>query len=124
MLDTDALIDFSKGKEPATSLLLSWIDGNDTVAVCPVSVAEFFAGLPPKETPRWIRFFSTLTYWDISPRAAMRAGQDRYAYARSGRTVTTTDALLAAVAMEHGATLVTGNVKDFPMEELSLLSLR
>jgi len=35
LLDTDALIDFSKGAEPATSLILSWIDGSEVVGVYP-----------------------------------------------------------------------------------------
>lgn len=41
LLDTDALIDFAKGAEPAISYVLSWIDGSDVVAVCAISVAEF-----------------------------------------------------------------------------------
>jgi predicted nucleic acid-binding protein len=52
LLDTDAPIDFSKGSEPATSRILSWIDATDIVAVCAISVAEFFAGLPLSIRPR------------------------------------------------------------------------
>ena len=36
LLDTDALIDFSKGSEPATSHILSWIDAGDTLGVCAI----------------------------------------------------------------------------------------
>lgn len=124
LLDTDALIDFSKGVEPATSAILGWIDGEDLVAVCPISVAEFFAGLLPDHADTWSVFIEALDYWDISRHAAMHAGQHRYTFARSGHAMTTTDALLAAVAQEYGATLVTGNVKDFPMKGLSLFPLR
>lgn len=124
LLDTDALIDFSRSSEPATSSILSWIDGSDVVAVCPISVAEFYAGLSTEQAPRWREFITSLTFWDIGWEAAMRAGQFRYAFARAGRSITITDALLAAVAEEHDATLVTRNVKDFPMARLSLFSLR
>lgn len=124
LLDTDALIDFSKGAEPATSLILSWIDGSDTVAVCPITVAEFFAGLTREQAAHWEQFVAALDYWEISRGAAVRAGQERYALARTGRSTTTTDMLLAAVARECDATLVTGNVKDFPLSDLSLLPLR
>src|SRR5947209_15601514 len=95
LLDTDALIDFSKGVEPAASLILSWIDGTDTVAVCPITIAEFFAGLSSKQTGEWEPFVAALDYWDISREAAMRAGQERFKLARTGRSVTTTDMLLA-----------------------------
>jgi predicted nucleic acid-binding protein len=124
LLDTDALIDFSKGAEPATSLILSWIDGSDDVAICPITVAEFYAGLTPEQASRWTPFINALTYWDISREAAMQAGQYRQALARAGRHITVTDALLAAVAQEQQSTLVTGNRKDFPIDGLSLLSVR
>ena len=117
LLDTDALIDFSKGVEPATSMILSWIDGTDEIAVCPITVSEFYAS-------EWAPFVSALTYWDISRGAAMRAGQDRYALGRSGMSSTMTDALIASVAREYRATVVTGNAKHFPMEEVSALTIR
>lgn len=124
LLDTDVLVDFSKGIEPVTSRLLAWIDGTDTVAVCAISVAEFSAGLTAEQAAHAEPFISSLTYWDISRQAAMRAGQDRYSFARTGVTITTTDALLAAVAREYEAILVTNNLKDFPMEDVRLLSIR
>ena|SRR5947209_7825982 len=124
LLDTDSLIDFSKGVEPATSLILGWIDGSDTVAVCPITVAEFFAGLTGEQALRWEPFVAALDYWDISVNASMRAGQAWYMLTLEGRAITTTDALLAALARVRRATLVTGNVKDFPMADVSLLPLR
>lgn len=124
LLDTDVLIDFSKGIEPVTERLLTWIDGTDIVAVCAISVAEFCAGLTPNQATQAARFLDSLTYVDISRSAAARAGQDRYAFARAGTSITTTDALLAAVAREYAATLVTSNIKDFPMEDVFLLSIR
>lgn len=124
LLDTDVLIDFSKGIEPVTSQLLAWIDGTDVVAVCAISVAEFSSGLTPDQAARAQRFLALLSYWDIGREAAMRAGQDRYSLARRGLGITTTDALLAALARERRATLVTSNLKDFPMQGLALLSIR
>jgi predicted nucleic acid-binding protein len=124
LLDTDALIDFSKGAQPATSLILSWIDSDETVAICAITVAEFFAGLTREQAIEWERFITALTFWDISPEVAMRAGQDRYTLARAGTRITTTDALLAAAARAHSAILVTGNVGHYPMPDLSLLPLR
>lgn len=124
LLDTDVLIDFSKGIEPVTSQLLAWIDGTDVVAVCAISVAEFSSGLTPDQAARAQRFLALLSYWDIGREAAMRAGQDRYSLARRGLSITTTDALLAALARERRATLVTSNLKDFPMQGLALLSIR
>ncbi len=122
LLDTDVLIDFSKGIEPVTERLLTWIDSTDIVAVCAISVAEFCTGLTPNQAAQATPFLYSLTYIEISRSAAVRAGQNRYAFARAGITITTTDALLAA--REYAAILVTSNIKDFPMEDVSLLSIR
>lgn len=123
LLDTDVLIDFSKGREPTTEILLSWIDGDDIVAVCPISVAEFYAGLSPDHAEQWHPFFASLPYWGISREAAIEAGRYRYTQARAGLRLTMTDALVAAVAVERTATLVTRNVRHFRLEQLSVLSL-
>lgn len=124
LLDTDALIDFSKGAEPATSAILRWIDSGDVVGVCPITVGEFFSGLSPSQAGRWDPFVSALMYWGISRQSAVAAGQQRHTFARKGRALTIADALIAATAMENEAVLVTGNVKDFPMENLVLYALR
>jgi predicted nucleic acid-binding protein len=53
LLDTDALIEFSKRREPASSRILSWIDEGETVGVCAITVAEFAAGLSPEQLVAW-----------------------------------------------------------------------
>ncbi|MGH2460028.1 MAG: type II toxin-antitoxin system VapC family toxin [Chloroflexota bacterium] len=44
--------------------------------------------------------------------------------ARRGLTLSTMDALIAAASVVHGAILVTDDPKDYPMEDVRLLSLR
>jgi predicted nucleic acid-binding protein len=51
------------------------------------------------------------------------AGVFRYDLARQGRTLQISDALTAATAVVTGSTLVTTNVKDYPMPNLRLLRL-
>ncbi len=123
LLDTTALIDFSKNREPARSKLLSIIENNDDVGVCAITVAEFYTGIPPETRTVWDEFMQSVTYWDISLNAAMKAGKDRYFFARQGISISTTDALIAAVAHEQDAILVTNNIKDYPMKDLILLPL-
>lgn len=98
-----------------------WMAELADVGVCGVVVTEFFAGLRPDQRLGWASFTERLAFWDVTPQIAIQAGVYRYIYARRGTTLATTDALIAAIAVSVGATLVTGNVKDFPMTELSLL---
>ena len=124
LLDTSALINFSRGTEPARSRLLYLIDGDDEVGVCAVSVAECSAGLAPDGRPEWEPFQGALRYWDITRDTVIRAGGYRHASARSGQAISLPDALIAAVAWQERATIVTANARHFPMAEFGLLSLR
>jgi predicted nucleic acid-binding protein len=83
--------------------------------VCPINVAEFYAGIDAQHRPVRDLFFASLHYWSISQRAAIQAGQWRYQFARQGVQLPTTDTLVAAVADEQQAIIITGNVKDYPM---------
>ena len=42
----------------------------------------------------------------------------------AGRTLSTTDSLLAALARDKDAILLTSNIKDYPMKDVQVLSLR
>jgi predicted nucleic acid-binding protein len=123
LLDTDAVIDLSKRREPAFSRILAWIDQGETVGVCAITVAEFAAGLSVEQLSEWEEFLSSLTYWEISLHAAVRAGQDRYSFARQGKAISITDCLVAACSRELDALVVTGNVKDYPMADVQVSSL-
>lgn len=123
LLDTDALIDFSKRRDPAYSQILAWIDAGDLLGASAITIAEFYSGLTHDEAVAWEELVSSLAYWDIGVRAAMQAGQDRYRFARQGRIITITDALVAAAARQQGAVLVTGNIKDYPMEDITVFPL-
>ncbi|MBV9452512.1 MAG: type II toxin-antitoxin system VapC family toxin [Rubrobacter sp.] len=122
-MDTTALIDFSKRREPAFSLVHRFLQNGEDVGVSPVNVAEFYAGLAPSQHAVWDEFFEPLLLWPISLAAAKQAGRFGYTFARRGVLLSTTDRLVAAVAREQRATIVTSNVKDYPMDEVTLLSL-
>jgi predicted nucleic acid-binding protein len=124
LIDTDTLIDFSKGWEPTRSKLLQLIDGGDVLGVCGINITEFYAGVPPESRGLWDEFFSALPYWGIGRETATVAGIRGYDLAREGRPITTADTLIAAVATEQHAIVLTSNTKDFPIQGLTVRSLR
>jgi predicted nucleic acid-binding protein len=108
----------------ATSALLRrLLAAGDDLCVCDIVITKVFGGLAPHEISATRRFLQSLTYLERSRTAAESAGQWRYAFARRGIQVTLPDALIAATAVEHGATLVTGNARRFPMQRVSILPL-
>ena len=124
IVDTDTLIDFSMDREPTSSRLLKLIEDGAELGVCAVNVSEFYTGLDERRLADWDRFFSALTYWPITLTAARLAGVNRYSFARAGETLTISDALVAAVALVEQATILTDNREDYPMPEVTTLSLR
>jgi predicted nucleic acid-binding protein len=120
LVDTDVLISFSKGRDPGFSFIRRAIANGDELGVTAINVAEFYSGLGPENEPSWDELFELLEYWPVSRQAARQAGRWRNAHARRGHTLTTTDCLLAAVANERAAVIVTNNVKDYTMAEVKV----
>ena len=68
-------------------------------------------------------FVASCEFLQTSFASAIQAGAWRFDFARRGFALGMPDMLIAATAVEHDATLVTGNVRHYPMPELSLLAL-
>lgn len=121
LLDTNIVIDISKDIEPATSMVRQLMVSGHGTGIIDVIVAEFFSGIQPADRGRWETFVQAYDFWETTYNAAVRAGEYRYFYARRGISISTQDSLIAAVAVEMGAILVTNNARDFPMPNLPLL---
>jgi predicted nucleic acid-binding protein len=123
LLDADAVVDYLIGWRPTVALVDDLFREGHVIAVCDVVVAEIYAGLSTDAALRDESFVASLDCLSTSWAAAKQAGSWRYAYARQGFRLPATDALIAATAVEHNATLVTGNHRHYPMDGLSLLPL-
>jgi predicted nucleic acid-binding protein len=123
LLDTTVIIDVLNNKRGRSALLLELAEAGHTLACCPINITEVYAGLRPKEERAADELLSSLQYLPIPPQAARLAGELRRGYARKGVTLSLGDVLIAAVAIYNALTLMTDNVKHFPMENLSLYPL-
>jgi len=124
LLDTSVLIDFSKSIPATVHGLETFAESGDELCVCSIVIAEFVSGLRPVDRPRWTDLLLSMRYLPDSRTMAIDAGRYRYHLARLGRSVSTTDALIAAVAQAWDATLLTENPKHFELEGLTVRSLR
>lgn len=120
LLDTTVLIDFFRGRREVASLLEKLVE-EAPLACCPVTVAEIFSGVRPEELSRIEDFLEALQFCTIQYKTTRRAGLYRRDYQKRGITLTISDTLIAAVAVENSLTLVTKNVRHFPMPELSVI---
>jgi len=79
--------------------------------------------LRSKEEPATEEFLRSLEYYHLTWPVARLAGLLKRDYGRKGTTLTAADTTIAAVALVHELTLMTDNIKDFPMKELTLYPL-
>jgi predicted nucleic acid-binding protein len=89
-------------------------------ATTAINVEEIVRGLSLSETKSVVELFTGLIVLPIAKAAGWQAGEWRREFAAKGVTLWQADCLIAATALSHGATLVTGNPKDFPMPGLAV----
>jgi len=120
LLDTSVIIDVLNNKKSRPALLRGLLQEGHLLACCPINIGEVYAGLRPGEEERTAQFVESLEYLSITRDIARRAGLIKRDFSRQGSTFSLAHALVAAVAIDAGCTLITDNVKDFPSSELRL----
>jgi predicted nucleic acid-binding protein len=119
VLDSTILIDHLRGR-PAVGRIMGLRAAGNVAATTPVNVEEIVRGLRPAEADAARSLFSGLLVLRMGQRVGWQAGQWRREFAARGITLWQADCLIAATAFLHGATLATGNPKDFPMTGLTV----
>lgn len=119
LLDTTVLIDVLRARQNRRALLAEMVEGGHVLATAAINIGEVYAGVRPEEEAKTATFLSNLSCYPMTPEIARRAGLMKGGWARRGRTLTLSDMVVAATALEHGLTLMTDNRKDFPILELS-----
>jgi tRNA(fMet)-specific endonuclease VapC len=124
LLDTSAIIDAINGKKGRNRLLLDLAEtGGHLLACCPINVAEVYSGIRPNEEAPTSALLRSLKLLPLTFEDAELAGRLKHRHAAKGMTLSLADCLIAAVAIRNQVTLITDNIKDFPMKELSLYPL-
>jgi predicted nucleic acid-binding protein len=123
LIDTDAFVDYLNVRPPAVSLFVELAEAGDTLCLCDVVVAEVYSGLGAVPDPRAEGLIQSAEFVLTSMDTARQAGTWRHDYARQGIQLSTTDTLVAAVALQIGATLITASLNDYPIPEISVLRL-
>lgn len=112
MLDTDVLVDYLRGYQPAMAL----VQENAEVIVIPaIVVAELYAGVKGEEELAALdRFLGLFPIIPVTGAIARAGGLYSKQYSKSLGTGLA-DAVIAAAADMTGSHLKTLNVKHFPM---------
>lgn len=119
LLDSTVLIDYLRGR-PVVERVDRLEHSGDRLITTPVNVEEVVRGLRPSEEHHARALFAGLRVASIRREEGWQAGKWRREHAAQGITLSQADCLVAAVALTHGATLATGNPRDFPMEGVAV----
>jgi len=118
LIDTDILIDHFHSNAAALSFMKDLSDTNEQLVISAVTVTELLGGMRLGEEARTE---SLLGLFDILP-VDETIGRQAAAYLRAfrrSRRIDLGDALIAAMALLHGAELFTRNVKHYPMTDIT-----
>lgn len=119
VLDTDVLIDVLRGRQVAKAFVEELTDR--AIPCCSVvSVAEIYAGMRSEESEATAELLDGLVVFPITRAIAEVAGH--FKRRTKSRKLELADCLIAATAFIEGASVATGNTKDYPMPEITVLS--
>jgi predicted nucleic acid-binding protein len=115
VVDTGVVIDLLRGREEGLRLLEpSW----DPLMVSAVTVHEVYAGMRPGEEEMTETMLAGFVHVPFGTTEARLTGDWWRSYRAQGVTLDVRDLAIAAAAVTRRASLITNNVKDFPMPEL------
>src|SRR5258706_8086737 len=114
LVDSDILIEVLRGHD--AGILARWAElgeSDDVVLCSPVSVAEVWRGVRPKEQAVVTALFEALVCVPVDAGTGRKAGDYLQRYGKS-HAVELGDALIAATAVQEDAALWTQNRKHYP----------
>lgn len=122
LLDSTLLIDHANLDEPASALLSDLHSTANELYTCDVVTCETLSQGDPSHLRRLRALLDALEYVATSPGAARWAAASRLKRHRAGGKLGLGDSLIAGVAAELGATVVSRNRPDFERQGIEVLS--
>ena len=120
LIDTNILIWVLRGNKKYENLLQN-LKNKNPISVSTITIAEIYKNIYPSEIVKTESLFNELQTWDVVTPVAKQAGFYWQEYTKRIKNLSLTDCLIAATANVNNLTLVSLNVKHFPMKDIQIL---
>mgnify|MGYP001026920073 CR=1 FL=1 len=117
LLDSDVIIWHLRGQKEVTEMLKD-LQRFGLPACSALSVLEVQLGVKKGEEEKTDRFLRSLRIFDLNREIANKAAQLIREYRATGVTIDLPDAIIASTCILHDLTLVTYNVRHYPITEM------
>jgi len=121
LIDTDILIWVLRGNEKYEEFLQSLKDKN-AFSISTVTIAEIYKNIYPSELLKTESVLEEFLTWDVTKSIAKQAGLYWQQYVKQLKNLSLTDCLIAATANVNNLTLISLNIKHFPMNDIKILN--
>ncbi len=116
LVDSDLVADWLQGKAPAVQLLSSL--GNQGLAISLISYGEIYEGVYYARDPKtseeiFLQFLEGIRVLPLNEPVMRIFARVRGDLRRQGQLIADMDLLIAATAITHDLTLITGNTRHF-----------
>ena len=120
VLDTNIVIDLLKKMPTVVDRFLALLEAQTQFLICPIVVAEVYAGAFKREHKDIEALFDVCHRIDMDIDTGRLAGIYANQYAKAFSGVALEDYVLAATARVHRCPLWTHNRKHYPMDDIEL----
>ena len=121
LIDTDILIWVLRGNKRYEEFLQK-VKYDGPLSISTVTVAEVYKNIFPSEIVKTENILSELQTWDVTVSVAKQGGLYWQEHSKALRNLNLTDCLIAATANVNNLTLITLNIKHFPMKDINVLN--
>lgn len=118
LLDSDICIGILRGN-PSFLETVSTVIGTKQACISVITIAEIYKNSHPHEERMNRLFFSSHSQLPVDSKIAIQAG--KYWKQHKGLNLNMMDYLIAGTCKIHALTLLTRNIKHFPMKDINVI---